>query len=176
MSNNRSDYNRQYWLKNKDRLSIKSKKYYLDNKEHYLDYHAKRHKRLKEEGIGWNKILKVKRKWRMRNPNKVRANRRRYRENNKETVASSRRKAHLKKFYRLTIAQYDLMFQAQGGCCAICGSASPGKTKYFHVDHNHVTGKIRGLLCMKCNLGLGSFNDNSSLLELAAKYLIARDQ
>jgi hypothetical protein len=50
----------------------------------------------------------------------------------------------------LTIAQYDELLEAQGGVCAICGR--PPKNRRLAVDHNHKTGKIRGLLCWVCNL------------------------
>ena len=55
----------------------------------------------------------------------------------------------------------------KGRSCDICG-CSDGQ---LHVDHNHATGKIRGVLCCTCNWGLGNFKDNSDLLRKAAKYL-----
>lgn len=67
------------------------------------------------------------------------------------------------------------MLAAQGGGCAICGVVpSEQKAKYrsfLHVDHCHVTGRVRGLLCGEHNLLLGRFNDNPALLRLAAAYL-----
>ena len=57
--------------------------------------------------------------------------------------------------------------------CAICGTDDPnfGHVKTFSVDHDHETGKVRGLLCLHCNLGLGKFKDNSTNLRKAADYL-----
>jgi hypothetical protein len=49
----------------------------------------------------------------------------------------------------MTVEQYDRMFKAQKGVCAICGR--PPKTVRLAVDHNHKTGKVRGLLCFRCN-------------------------
>lgn len=80
------------------------------------------------------------------------------------------RKYHLKQ-YGLTPAMYDAMLVAQGNCCAICRSRSPAGKKYFHVDHDHATGRVRGLLCFRCNSGLGNFKDDPRSLRAAAAYL-----
>lgn len=67
------------------------------------------------------------------------------------------------------------MYVAQDGLCAICGNPQiPGEgssTKQLHVDHDHQTGKVRGLLCNQCNPGLGYFQDDISRLIAAVKYL-----
>jgi hypothetical protein len=58
------------------------------------------------------------------------------------------------------------------GLCDICGAAKAGYgRKGFCIDHDHKTGIVRGMLCQKCNIGLGNFNDNLELLEKAIKYL-----
>lgn len=75
-----------------------------------------------------------------------------------------------KRRYGLAITGYDEMLVAQKGRCKLCGSTDPGR-QVFLVDHDHSTDKIRGLLCSKCNSGLGLFNDNPELLALAAKYI-----
>lgn len=66
--------------------------------------------------------------------------------------------------------QYDKMELAQGGKCKICGGVNKSGRK-LAVDHCHTTGKIRDLLCSKCNVGIGNFNDNPELLIAAAEYL-----
>ncbi len=71
----------------------------------------------------------------------------------------------------ITMAQYDAMLEKQGGVCKICGTNTPGGRGRYHVDHCHKTGKIRGLLCNRCNIGLGQFKDNSKILTAAAHYL-----
>ncbi len=83
------------------------------------------------------------------------------------------RRYNLKRGYNLTPEQYDLMLKKQNGVCAICESFRPlsHKETTFHVDHNHKTGKIRGLLCARCNTGLGGFQDNMQYLKNAIKYL-----
>jgi Recombination endonuclease VII len=58
----------------------------------------------------------------------------------------------------------------QGGVCAICGTDNPGKLD-FCADHDHKTGDKRGVLCRKCNTGLGHFNDDPEIIAKAIKYL-----
>ena len=84
----------------------------------------------------------------------------------------------LKNIYGITVDDYYKMLENQGGGCAICGTRVPSqrarkyaKTEMFFVDHCHSTGKVRGLLCSRCNRGLGYFDDNPSRLEMAAAYL-----
>ena len=67
----------------------------------------------------------------------------------------------------MTEQEYDLMVRKQQGLCGICGKP----VKKLRVDHNHKTGKIRGLLCSACNIGLGMLQDSESLLMTAAEYL-----
>jgi hypothetical protein len=62
------------------------------------------------------------------------------------------------------------MFRAQKGRCRICGGL-PDATGRLCVDHNHATGKVRGLLCRLCNAGLGAFRDNVKCVAEALKYL-----
>jgi hypothetical protein len=72
----------------------------------------------------------------------------------------------------ITTEQYDAMVVAQGDRCAICRSTNKGKRyRLWCADHCHKTGKIRGLLCGRCNLALGGFLDRVDLLETAASYL-----
>jgi hypothetical protein len=70
---------------------------------------------------------------------------------------------------KFTLEQYDVMLAAQNGHCAICLSI-PGKRR-FHVDHCHKTGKVRGLLCFNCNVGIGKFKDDSELIFKVLRYL-----
>lgn len=82
-----------------------------------------------------------------------------------------KRRAVLKATYGLTIEQYDSILESQGNSCAICKIDTPSGRGRFHVDHNHITGEIRGLLCHHCNLALGNFKDNISALLSAIDYL-----
>jgi hypothetical protein len=74
--------------------------------------------------------------------------------------------------FDMSIEDWDLLFNSQNRSCAICCSTSPGrKDNYWCLDHNHVSGKPRGILCNGCNLGLGNFKDNRESLEAAVQYL-----
>ncbi len=75
------------------------------------------------------------------------------------------------KTFGLTEQQYDQMLSTQDECCAICGKHQKEFKRSFAVDHCHTTEKIRGLLCMKCNLLLGYANDNIDILASAIRYL-----
>lgn len=76
------------------------------------------------------------------------------------------RNAHLKRRYGLTHDDVAAMVEAQGGACAIC-RVRPAE----HVDHDHETGDVRGILCFTCNVGLGNFGDDPDRMELAVRYL-----
>lgn len=79
--------------------------------------------------------------------------------------------ARLKKKYNLEAHEYDRMYKAQKGMCKICGEHQSNLKTKLHVDHCHVTKKVRGLLCFNCNRGLGSFRDNVEWLAQAISYL-----
>lgn len=82
------------------------------------------------------------------------------------------REQNLRKLYGLTEADFNRRLTAQGGRCAICRTDAPGgKHGRFHVDHDHATGAIRGLLCDGCNKGLGCFRDSTDALRAAVDYL-----
>lgn len=77
----------------------------------------------------------------------------------------------LRRKYGIGIEDYNAMFQAQAGCCAICGKHQTEFVKGLAVDHDHATGKIRKLLCVNCNHGLGCFMDSIGLMYKAVEYL-----
>jgi predicted nucleic acid-binding Zn ribbon protein len=86
------------------------------------------------------------------------------------------RAENLKMRFRLTQEDYTRMLTAQRGKCAICGTSEPGTSGVFAVDHDHRTGRIRGLLCRSCNVGIGNLRDEPTLLQAALKYLEQRHQ
>ena len=90
--------------------------------------------------------------WRLKNPERKKA---------------SRRKCDLKKKYGITPEEFQQRLSSQGGVCAICQKL----TVRMAVDHCHATGRIRGILCVNCNPGLGKFFDSPELLRRAAGYL-----
>lgn len=86
------------------------------------------------------------------------------------------RRRRLKEKYGLTVEQFDAMLKTQKGLCAICGrppsgKGQCGKSPVLHVDHDHATGKVRGLLCPQCNQALGKFRDDVEILTSAIDYL-----
>ena len=78
------------------------------------------------------------------------------------------RKRDLKRDYNLTQSEWDAILKSQNGRCKICGEDKPTR---FHTDHCHETNRVRGILCNRCNLGIGYFKDDPKLLIAAAKYL-----
>lgn len=96
----------------------------------------------------------------------------------RERRRTSSRKNRLKYLYGI---EYDLLmvlYEQQEGCCAICGEAgsapAQGKTRsVLVVDHDHETGEVRGLLCRRCNTGLGGLGDSVEILVKAASYLLS---
>lgn len=90
---------------------------------------------------------------------------------NKEREQTQARTSYLKRTHGLTITEYDEILEAQSNGCWICGKAPEEIGKRLSVDHDHSTGKIRGLLCVNCNIGLGNFRDDPRLLTRAIEYL-----
>lgn len=71
----------------------------------------------------------------------------------------------------LKLADYERMLAAQGGGCACCGAKVNKSGRRLGVDHDHRTGKVRGILCHHCNAGIGHFGDDPERLRLAIAYL-----
>jgi hypothetical protein len=124
-----------------------------------------------------------KRAWRLKNLEKTReaarkyATKRRKEGKTKAWLAAWREKNpdkyknnHLKRKYGITVDQWNLLFELQDNKCAICKCSDPGTTGWA-TDHDHLTGKVRGILCYSCNWGLGNFKDNILILEEAGRYL-----
>lgn len=91
---------------------------------------------------------------------------RQYYKNNAEKF----RERNLRRQYRITSEEYDHMLYKQNGVCAICNRTNEGDKK-LSIDHCHATGKIRKLLCSRCNVGLGYFNDDTLLMQKAIVYI-----
>ena len=129
------------------------------------------------------------REWRKRNPEKCKISSQKYRAKNRAKINEQTKKyleAHPEAFrqkqlrrklkrFGITPEVYDKILTKQKGVCAICGKIESRKNKKaLAVDHCHNTGKIRGLLCSKCNIGLGYFS-TADELRLAIKYLETYD-
>ncbi len=92
---------------------------------------------------------------------------------NPERYQEQVRRSHLRLKYGMTLEEYDEMLSSQGGVCAICqGQAQDSRGFKPHVDHCHRTGRVRGILCGRCNKALGQFKDDPKLIRSALAYLL----
>jgi hypothetical protein len=83
------------------------------------------------------------------------------------------RNSRYQKLFGITLEDYVLMFAEQKGCCKLCGRSDTGRkyAKHLCVDHCHKTGRVRGLLCNRCNAGIGFLCDDHGLADKARAYL-----
>ncbi len=119
-----------------------NQKWYIEN----IEYERARSKEYGKNNR--DKLNKYMREWSKNNPDKV-------------------RDVSLQSRYGIGLEDYEAMYTSQEGRCAICGNSFP----QLHVDHDHDTQEVRGLLCRVCNIGLGHFKDSPSLLARAVRYL-----
>lgn len=110
--------------------------------------------------------------WDAKNKEKRKEWRRVWKSENKDKLKISQRKTQLKKKYGITVQEYDKILTAQGGHCFFC-DRTPDQERYgvLNVDHDHSTGRVRGLLCMTHNRALGVFGDNEEGLIKALSYV-----
>lgn len=107
-------------------------------------------------------------KWQKEHRVKSSANKQKYKKDHPDKT----RDGYYRRTYGITLADYDQMLVDQGGVCKICGADSPGGRGWrFQVDHCHLTGRVRGLLCYRCNTLLGNAQDSPATLARAIEYL-----
>ena len=86
--------------------------------------------------------------------------------------SGTRHKSQLKALYGITPEQWDELFESQEGRCASCGDVPPEDAKRrFHVDHDHSSGAVRGILCHSCNVALGHLKEEQSRIQALSEYL-----
>jgi len=141
------EYSKKQNIKRKGKIKEYNKQYHLNHQEEVRIRHKIRYDLKREE------IIQISMDYKKKHPKKVR--------NDK-----------LKQNYGITLEDYNMMLSNQHDCCAICKKHKDDLKVILGVDHNHTTGKVRGLLCNKCNIALGGFNDNIELLNNAISYLI----
>ncbi len=134
-----------------------------------------RNKRWREENK--ERIRAYQKQWRERNAQHVSAYQREYQADYKERedVQFKTWMRNLHKNYKISPEVFNKMWEDQEGKCAICEQAmNPrGRLKSAaSVDHNHETGKVRGLLCRGCNHGIGNLKDDPKVLQSAVEYLM----
>lgn len=105
--------------------------------------------------------------YRVKFKDQVRKQRKQFRDVNKERLRFQKLKSKL----GLDKPTYDAILAAQGGCCGICGKLPKEHRRVLSVDHDHLTGKVRGILCDNCNRCLGLLKDDVNVVEKAASYL-----
>lgn len=161
----------------KDKLKEKERKkaYYAENKEKICAYRRACYKKRKggltlEEIDGRRLYQRVRYK---KNIEERRGWSRNYYQKNKEKIIEHRKcyrdAEHRERKYGITKRRYENMLYLQGGKCRICGNLE--RDRRLSVDHCHNTGKVRGLLCRRCNLALGFFDDDIDRVKKALTYL-----
>lgn len=137
-----------WYAKNRESRLLKSKEYRDKNKEAAAAYKAQ---------------------WYLDNKEMLdERSRQRYRNTDKDVL----RDKELQKHYGITLEQRNNILESQGGVCAICSAEDDLTGKEFSIDHCHVTGVIRGILCSLCNTGIGMLGDNAKSVKKALDYLI----
>lgn len=130
----------------------------------YMREYVKEYRKNNPEKV----LLWRKKSW-ARNGDKYREQRKAY---SKEYRASGRRREleNLQR-YSLTSEEFQSLWEKQNGLCAICETSLELKRGKYAVDHDHLTNKVRGILCAPCNFGLGGLKDSPQLLLKALHYL-----
>lgn len=151
----------EYQKNNQQAYLAYQKQHYFDNNEQYKDY-----------AIGHRDVRNKIRRERYANNTKYREEQKKLsiQYNAKNPLVKKRQR--IKKAYGLSLEEFESMLKKQNNSCAICGFKDDGNKSFFpFVDHCHSSDIVRGLLCSKCNFGLGNFNDDIQLLKNAIKYL-----
>lgn len=123
------------------------------------------------------RVADIQRRYRAANPDKIRQIQRDYKEQNPEKIRAWKRKYYsqspernrersLQRNFGIGLQQFNAMLKAQEGLCAICTEAPA-----TDVDHNHLTGQVRAVLCAPCNRGLGHFREQERIFKNALAYL-----
>lgn len=167
-------YDKDNYERNKPAHSARQKKYRINHK----DKERARHKKYDEENADKNRIKH--RNWYLKNREKALAQSSSLKKIKRSSSAAYRQQCYeahrlfvFRTKYGITQEDYDRKLIEQKGKCDICGRDNPGRkgAKYFAVDHDHKTGKVRGLLCSRCNCAIGSFQDDIAVIGAALEYL-----
>ena len=155
------DSRKEYYSKNREAIRQKSAKYYADNRERVLERMAERHR--------LNPIPARERakSFAESNPEKVSGYQKSWKERNPEKRKLYTRNSRIRA-YGIEPNEYYEMLEKQGQGCAICKSGPTYRA--MNIDHDHATGKVRGLLCDSCNMSLGHI-EREGFLEKAMEYL-----
>ena len=151
-----SNYMKEWREKNKEKVAAQQRNYKKRNKK---------------------TIDRYKKRYRKKNAMSISEYNKRYGKGMRRGDANRIKDYKLRQDYGIGFKDYAALLEKQNGLCAICKKAETslhnrtGKVKALAVDHDHVSGKIRGLLCNKCNRAIGMFGDSTVLMKSAVKYL-----
>lgn len=149
-------YDKVQWAKDPERHRLKSQVAYRRNRDKWNAIRKEKYHTNREH------YAELAKAYRVRNKDKIKIRKaaewRRFK--------GYKRKCTLKKLYGISVEQFDAMLAAQGGLCAICRTRPATDT-----DHSHVSGMVRGILCTRCNLGIGQFAEDPMILKNAIDYL-----
>jgi len=149
---------KKYYRENKEKIKENVKQYQAENKNEIQE-------KRKEYFVQRNLIHKEK----MKSDAVYRAE---VRNRNKKYDRTDKRKSQaLMRNFGINIDQYNQLKESQANCCAICDTHYSNLKQALNVDHCHVTGRIRGLLCASCNMALGLLKDDFNLLNKSIQYL-----
>lgn len=140
----------QWYLDNRDRIRAMHREYDRIHKEEKRARQRQRYVEKKSELLAKNRAWRIK---------------------NKDRFTELNVKNHLKRKYGITIERYNEMVVNQNGMCEICRKTPEQIKRKLDVDHNHSNGKVRALLCPRCNCALGHVNDDIELLQKMIDYI-----
>lgn len=158
--------------------SNQSVKWQKENKEHRKTYlhlwHIENKEKVKEQRENYKDIKNQKRRDKYKEDEEYRINRLKDSKKWQDENPNKRKNQRLKQ-YGLTFEEFELLLDKAEHKCEICGYSDKSDKKIFPVvDHCHNTNKVRGILCSKCNLALGHFNDDINSLKNAINYIIKK--
>lgn len=169
MNKDYNNYQKNWRKNNPEKHKQYLSKWRRENPKKYKLYHDKWTKENPD------KMKEYSAKYRRENPAKRKESIKKWIKNNPEIYKKRCRKYSLKRKYNITPEYYDKLLIKQNNKCAVCGVNQEDYYKILAVDHNHKTGKVRGLLCENCNRGIGLFKDDINTLFKVIKYLEKMD-
>jgi hypothetical protein len=142
-----------------------NREYYAAHREEQLTKQASQRAAMSQDQK--EKRRQQRREYYLRNRQHIIDQTRKYEQDHPEWKFAGR----IKRAYGIEVNDRERILKQQGGKCAICGAPEGTGRERLHIDHDHDNGRIRGLLCSRCNTGLGYFADNKDRLAAAIDYL-----
>jgi len=169
------EQSKKWYEEHKEHMKERNKKWYGEHKEHIKERNKKWYEEHKEH------MKERKKKWYEQHKDKIKEQRKKWYEDHKEQSKKwykdhkeERKKYHITHQYGLSLQEYNEILLKQNYKCAICGKPLDLENrKHTNIDHDHMTGVIRGILCNYCNSVLGYAFDNPDILQNAQDYILA---